>query len=153
MVKWIRQNTTPTFMHPCCTKAMMSEEKGGVVGTDLKVHGAGGRLRVADASIFPMQVSSHLSALCYAIGEKVSFVLFLSVRVWLIDSINYSRLPISSSRNGLPPTIVHGPGSSWLSSRTNTPPSRASKTAPCSLGPATRTTTFRNTWHRKHVVY
>lgn len=72
LVKWIRQNTLQSFMHPCCTNAMMPEGKGGVVKTDLKVHGAGGRLRVADASIFPIQVSSHLSALCYAVGEKVS---------------------------------------------------------------------------------
>lgn len=75
LVKWVKAKTVQSFMHPCCTNAMMPEEKGGVVGTDLRVHGAGGRLRVADASVFPIVTSSHLSSVCYAVGEKVSLPL------------------------------------------------------------------------------
>ncbi|KAM7192413.1 hypothetical protein V8F20_008873 [Naviculisporaceae sp. PSN 640] len=72
LVKWVKAKTVQSFMHPCCTNAMMPEEKGGVVGTDLRVHGAGGKLRVADASVFPLVTSSHLSSVCYAVGEKIA---------------------------------------------------------------------------------
>lgn len=71
LIDYIKDNMVFSFMHPCCTAAMMPKEKGGVVGPDLKVHGAAG-LRVADLSIIPMPPSSHLSATAYAIGEKVS---------------------------------------------------------------------------------
>ncbi|KAK4209133.1 GMC oxidoreductase [Rhypophila decipiens] len=72
ILNWIRSSTVQSFMHPCCTNAMMPLEKGGVVDTHLRVHNAGGRLRVADASIFPLEPSSHLSSLCYAVGEKAA---------------------------------------------------------------------------------
>ena len=56
--------------HPCCTAAMLPREIGGVVGKDLKVHGAD-RLRIVDMSVAPLLPGSHLSSLAYAIGEKV----------------------------------------------------------------------------------
>jgi choline dehydrogenase len=62
---------TFSFMHPCCTAAMMPKSKGGVVGPDLKVHGADG-LRIVDMSVLPLLPSSHLSATAYAVAEKVS---------------------------------------------------------------------------------
>jgi hypothetical protein len=68
---YIRQSMTPSFMHPCCTAAMMPKSKGGVVGPDLKVFGLS-RLRVADISITPIIPGTHTSATAYAIGEKVS---------------------------------------------------------------------------------
>lgn len=49
---------------------MLPKDKGGVVGPDLKVHGAPG-LRVVDMSISPLLIGSHLSATAYAVGEKV----------------------------------------------------------------------------------
>jgi choline dehydrogenase len=51
---------------------MLPKNKGGVVGPDLKVHGASG-LRVMDISVVHLLPSAHLSALAYAVGEKVSF--------------------------------------------------------------------------------
>jgi len=71
LINYIQDQMTFSFMHPCCTAAMMPKEKGGVVGPDLKVHGAAG-LRVVDMSVLPFTPSSHLSALAYAVGEKVS---------------------------------------------------------------------------------
>jgi choline dehydrogenase len=70
LVNYIRDQFVLSHLHPCCTAAMMPKEKGGVVGPDLKVHGAAG-LRVIDMSILPVLPSSHLSAAAYAVGEKV----------------------------------------------------------------------------------
>jgi len=70
LIGYIRAQTTQSFMHPCCTTAMMPRSKGGVVGPDLRVHGATG-LRVVDAGVFPILPSAHLSATTYAVAEKV----------------------------------------------------------------------------------
>jgi choline dehydrogenase len=78
-----------SHIHPCCTAAMMPKELGGVVGPDLKVHGAVG-LRVVDMSILPFLPSAHLSATAYAVGEKVvSCTLRRGLRF-----ANATRLPI-----------------------------------------------------------
>ncbi|KAF2175443.1 GMC oxidoreductase [Zopfia rhizophila CBS 207.26] len=71
LINYVKDNMTFSFMHPCCTAAMMPREKGGVVGPDLKVHGADG-LMVVDMSIMPLLPSSHLSATAYAVGEKAA---------------------------------------------------------------------------------
>ena len=71
LAAYVRQQSYLSFMHPCCTAAMMPKGRGGVVGPDLKVHGADG-LRVADMSVMPLVPGTHLSATAYAVGEKVS---------------------------------------------------------------------------------
>lgn len=78
--EYIREQVILSLMHPCCTAAMMPRDKGGVVGTDLKVHGAEG-LRVVDISVLPVLVSSHTSSTAYAVGEKVSFPFQIQVAV------------------------------------------------------------------------
>jgi choline dehydrogenase len=70
--EYIKDSMTFSFLHPCCTAAMLPKELGGVVGPDLKVHGIKG-LRVVDISVLPFLVSSHTSSTGYALGEKVSF--------------------------------------------------------------------------------
>ena len=70
IVEYLRGAVTASFMHPCCTASMMPKKKGGVVGTDLKVHEVEG-LSVVDASIIPVIPGTHTSATAYAIGEKV----------------------------------------------------------------------------------
>ncbi|KAH6678739.1 hypothetical protein B0J14DRAFT_583379 [Halenospora varia] len=57
--------------HPVGTAAMMPEKLGGVVDARLKVYGTS-NVRVVDASVFPFQVSGHLSSTIYAIAEKAS---------------------------------------------------------------------------------
>ncbi|KAK3391183.1 hypothetical protein B0H63DRAFT_558035 [Podospora didyma] len=71
LTEYIKKTIVLSFMHPCCTAAMMPRRKGGVVGPDLKVHGASG-LRVVDMSVMPMLPSSHLSATAYAVAEKAA---------------------------------------------------------------------------------
>ncbi|KAM7217259.1 GMC oxidoreductase [Rhypophila decipiens] len=78
LIEYIKNSIVLSFQHPCCTAAMMPRDKGGVVGRDLKVHGAenlGGGLRVADMSIAPLLVGSHTSATAYAIGEKAADII------------------------------------------------------------------------------
>ena len=66
---WVR-DTTITDWHPVGTCSMgPSIAQGAVVDDRLRVHGVHG-LRVCDASIMPLQISAHLQATVYAIGEK-----------------------------------------------------------------------------------
>ena len=44
-------------------------EDGYVLDSRLRVYGTRG-LRVCDASVMPLQISAHLQATVYAIGEK-----------------------------------------------------------------------------------
>ncbi|SPN96992.1 related to alcohol oxidase [Cephalotrichum gorgonifer] len=81
LLQHTKDSFTFSFMHPCCTAAMLPEEKGGVVGPDLRVHGLDG-LRIADISVLPLLPSSHLSALAYAIGEKAADII---IREWSED--------------------------------------------------------------------
>jgi choline dehydrogenase-like flavoprotein len=68
---YVKDSMVLSHMHPCCTAAMIPKSLGGVVGPDLKVHGAAG-LRVVDISILPFLPSAHTSSTAYAIAEKVS---------------------------------------------------------------------------------
>jgi choline dehydrogenase-like flavoprotein len=70
LLTYIRNRTVQSFMHPCCTSAMLPRKKGGVVAPDLRVYGARG-LRIVDAGVFPILPSAHLSATAYAVAEKV----------------------------------------------------------------------------------
>lgn len=84
LAAYVRSATVQSFMHPCCTAAMMPPARGGVVGTDLRVHGASG-LRVVDASVFPVLPAAHLSATAYAVAEKVSFgCMLLTFLGWIV---------------------------------------------------------------------
>jgi choline dehydrogenase-like flavoprotein len=67
---WVREYTI-TDWHPVGTCGMGGKEgiNGGVVDERLRVYGVKG-LRVCDASVMPLQVSAHIQATVYAIGEK-----------------------------------------------------------------------------------
>ncbi|KAL1799433.1 hypothetical protein ACET3X_003470 [Alternaria dauci] len=58
---YVKESMVLSHMHPCCTAAMLPKSLGGVVGPDLKVHGAAG-LRIVDISILPFLPSAHTSA-------------------------------------------------------------------------------------------
>ncbi|GMG04954.1 unnamed protein product [Aspergillus oryzae] len=60
--------------HPVGTCAMMPAELGGVVDTQLKVHGTH-NLRVVDASIFPLELSGTIQATTYAVAERAADII------------------------------------------------------------------------------
>ncbi|KAK8851980.1 GMC oxidoreductase-like protein [Apiospora arundinis] len=74
LAEYARNSVQLSLHHPCCTAAMLPRELGGVVGKDLKVHGADG-LRVVDNSVALLLPSSHTSSLAYAIGEKAADII------------------------------------------------------------------------------
>ena len=97
LMEYVKEKMTLSYMHPCCTAAMLPLGKGGVVGPDLRVHGAAG-LRVVDVSVLPFLPSSHLSQLAYAVGEKVSFNLGGGVcDKWCADLVNRLRILLLGS--------------------------------------------------------
>ncbi|KAG4422208.1 hypothetical protein IFR04_004714 [Cadophora malorum] len=67
----IRQLSVPTLGHALGTCSMMPLDLGGVVGSDLLVHGVEG-LSVVDASIMPLAPATHLDATVYAVAEKAA---------------------------------------------------------------------------------
>lgn len=70
---WIKK-TVNGNSHPVSTCAMMSQELGGVVDPEGRVYGTQ-NVWIADASIFPTQVSGHLSASVYAMAGKIADVI------------------------------------------------------------------------------
>lgn len=70
LVAFARSSSSPTTGHLSGTSAMMPRDLGGVVGTDLRVHGVTG-LTVADASVMPLIPGAHLCTTVYAVAEKV----------------------------------------------------------------------------------
>jgi choline dehydrogenase-like flavoprotein len=67
---WIRQSYASNS-HPVSTCAMMSQELGGVVNAEGKLYGTK-NVRIVDASVFPTQISGHLTASVYAISGKIA---------------------------------------------------------------------------------
>ncbi|KAL7420883.1 hypothetical protein Q5752_004837 [Cryptotrichosporon argae] len=63
------RNNAGTEYHPLGTCAMLPQASGGVVDTTLTVYGTA-NVRVVDASIIPLHLSSHLMATTYGIAEK-----------------------------------------------------------------------------------
>ncbi|RYP76717.1 hypothetical protein DL769_003548 [Monosporascus sp. CRB-8-3] len=60
-----------SMWHPAGTCAMLPEEKGGVVNTELKVYGVQ-KLRVVDSSVVPLLPPGNLQSTVYAVAEKAA---------------------------------------------------------------------------------
>ena len=69
----------PSFYHPVGTAALGPKDQGGVVGSDLKVHGVE-RLRVVDASVMPLIPGTHTSSTVYAVAEKAADIIIKASR-------------------------------------------------------------------------
>lgn len=64
-----------TEFHPSCSCAMLPLEQGGVVDANLKVYGLA-NVRVADASVYPIQFAAHVSR----VHPHIAFVLHAHCR-------------------------------------------------------------------------
>jgi choline dehydrogenase len=67
------RRTADTIFHPAGTCAM-GTGRDAVVDPQLRVHGITG-LRIADASIFPVNLNSQIHAACVVIGDKCADLL------------------------------------------------------------------------------
>ncbi|MGH7798416.1 MAG: GMC family oxidoreductase [Candidatus Binatia bacterium] len=65
--------------HASCSCPIGPREKGGVLGSDFRVHGTRG-LRVVDASVFPRIPGFFIASAIYMIGEKAAEVILADAR-------------------------------------------------------------------------
>ncbi|KAH7313674.1 hypothetical protein B0I35DRAFT_452065 [Stachybotrys elegans] len=68
--KYVVDSATSSY-HTCGTAAMRPHERGGVVDGELRVHGTE-RLRVVDASVFPLIPRGNIQSSVYAVAEKAA---------------------------------------------------------------------------------
>jgi hypothetical protein len=67
---WLKGQISTEF-HPCGTCAMLPRNQGGVVDANLRVYGLA-NVRVADASVPPIDFAAHLMSSTYGIAEQAS---------------------------------------------------------------------------------
>ncbi|OQE26118.1 hypothetical protein PENFLA_c007G01644 [Penicillium flavigenum] len=72
-ISWLRKEASTEF-HPSSSCAMLPEEQGGVVDANLRVYGLT-NVRVADASIVPISLSTHLMSSTYGVAEQASDII------------------------------------------------------------------------------
>ncbi|KAJ3990940.1 GMC oxidoreductase-domain-containing protein, partial [Lentinula boryana] len=70
---WFK-STVGTEYHPTGTCAIFPLELGGVVSPSLLVYGTS-NVRVADASVYPFDLSSHLGAPTYGLAKQASTII------------------------------------------------------------------------------
>ncbi|KAK7690162.1 hypothetical protein QCA50_006811 [Cerrena zonata] len=73
LIAWIRDNAG-SDLHPTGSAAMLPQHLGGVVDSNFLVHGTT-NVRVADMSIWPLQLSAHPTATLYGTAEKAVHVI------------------------------------------------------------------------------
>ncbi|KAK4119356.1 GMC oxidoreductase [Parathielavia appendiculata] len=73
------RNTTLTIFHPMGTAAMLPRKDCGVVDSKLIVYGTA-NLRVADASIIPVEMSAHPQTAVYGIAERAAEIIITAHR-------------------------------------------------------------------------
>ncbi|KAJ5164927.1 Glucose-methanol-choline oxidoreductase [Penicillium coprophilum] len=72
-IEWLRKNAGTEF-HPSSSCAMLPEKQGGVVDAKLRVYGLA-NVRVADASVIPISLSTHLMSSTYGVAELASDII------------------------------------------------------------------------------
>lgn len=70
---WLSNNVRSDW-HPVGTCSMLPKNLGGVVDSNLKVYGTA-NLRIVDASIMPLEVSSHLMQPTFGVAEKAADII------------------------------------------------------------------------------
>ncbi|KAI3113255.1 CAZyme family AA3 [Penicillium roqueforti] len=72
-IAWLRKEAGTEF-HPSSSCAMLPEKQGGVVDANLRVYGLA-NVRVADASVIPIALSTHLMSSTYGVAEQASDII------------------------------------------------------------------------------
>lgn len=75
LVELVRTAGQPSFSHPSGSCAMLKLEDGGCVDNKLRLYGSEGRVRVVDASVFPVVPSTHTQSTVYAVAEKAADII------------------------------------------------------------------------------
>ncbi|CRG84226.1 Alcohol dehydrogenase [acceptor] [Talaromyces islandicus] len=92
---WLRQSASTEF-HPSSSCAMLPQEQGGVVDAKLRVYGLA-NVRVADASVAPISLSTHLMSSTYAIAEQASSIILATYNATTPSSVTVPHLSASST--------------------------------------------------------
>ena len=123
---WLKQ-TVDTEFHPSSTCAMLPIELGGVVDPNLRVYGLA-NVRVADASVPPIALSTHLMASTYGVAEQASSIIrdFYNNLQLSSTGPNFSTNSTSSSSNS---TAVPHPGGSNSTVHSSGPKSTSTSTS------------------------
>lgn len=74
---FLRENVL-NGLHVVGTCAMLPKELGGVVDSEVRVHGTS-NVRVVDASVIPMELSGHTMAPVYGVAEKAAAIIVASL--------------------------------------------------------------------------
>lgn len=106
-VTWLRGAASTEF-HPSSSCAMLPLELGGVVDANLLVYGLA-NVRVADASVPPISLSTHLMASTYGVAEMAASI-------------------IRGFYNGVPLTQSSGTSTSSSSGSTSTAAAKSAQT-------------------------
>ncbi|KAL7415432.1 hypothetical protein BDY24DRAFT_369258 [Mrakia frigida] len=103
-----------TDYHPLGTASMLPQDKGGVVDTKLVVYGTT-NVRVVDASVIPLQMSSHTMSACYAISEKVADIIKAKYAAVAETPSSSSAAASGTTTTGQPTTTTRAASSSSAS--------------------------------------
>jgi choline dehydrogenase-like flavoprotein len=105
-IDWLRQSASTEF-HPSSSCAMLPHDQGGVVDANLRVYGLA-NVRVADSSVAPIALSTHLMSSTYAIAEQASSIILATYNSTSTSPSTVPHLSASSSTvapgNTLAPT-------------------------------------------------
>ncbi|KAJ5887455.1 glucose-methanol-choline oxidoreductase [Penicillium taxi] len=103
---WLRNHASTEF-HPSSTCAMLPRDQGGVVDADLRVYGLS-NVRVADASVPPISLSTHLMASTYGVSEQASNIIraFYNLPKISVKSTTISSSSTPTSTTSAPSKIA-----------------------------------------------
>lgn len=90
-IDWIRESAGSEY-HPSSTCAMLPRDQGGVVDANLRVYGLA-NVRVADASVVPIALSTHLMSSTYGVAEQASEI----IRAYYTNSTTNASSSTSST--------------------------------------------------------
>ncbi|TFK37403.1 alcohol oxidase [Crucibulum laeve] len=96
--KWLKSHAGTEY-HPASTCAMLPKSKGGVVDAKLLVYGTS-NVRVADASIYPIEFASHLGAPTYGVAEQAANIIRSFYNAAAPSSTSSSKSGSATSTSG-----------------------------------------------------